>query len=96
VWPLDPLTLTPGLDTKLFSDILKKNLTSLANNTRHNILLEIALQAVGANGAVPVDLNSLLDGNHYVTVPVMTTVIIIILVGSIIGGVIITRLKGVK
>jgi hypothetical protein len=94
VWPLDPLTLTPGLDTKLFSDILKKNLTSLANNTRHNIPLEIALQAVGANGAILVDLNSLLHGHHYVTVPVMTTVIIIILVGSIIGGVVITRVKG--
>jgi hypothetical protein len=93
VWPFDPLTLTPGLDTKLFSDILKKNLTSLANNTRHNIPLEIALQAVGANRAVPVDLNSLLDGHHYVTVPVMTKVIIIILVGFVIGGVIITRLK---
>jgi hypothetical protein len=64
VWPFDPLTLTPGLDTKLFSDILKKNLTSLANNTRHNIPLEIALQAVGANGAIPVDLNSLLDGHQ--------------------------------
>jgi hypothetical protein len=23
VWPFDPLTLTPGLDTKLFSDVLK-------------------------------------------------------------------------
>jgi hypothetical protein len=56
--------------------------------------LEIALQAVGANGAVQVDLNSLLDGHHYVTVPVMTTVIIIILVGSVIEGVIITPLKG--
>jgi hypothetical protein len=60
VWPFKPLTLTPGLDTKRFSDILKKNLTSLANNTRHNIPLEIALQAVGANGEVPVDLNSML------------------------------------
>jgi hypothetical protein len=94
VWPFDPLTLTPGLDTKLFSDILKKNLTRLANNTRHNIPLEIALQAVGANVAIPVDLNSLLDGHHYVMVPVMTTVIIIILVGSVIGGVVITRVKG--
>jgi hypothetical protein len=71
-----------------------KNLTSLANNTRHNIPLEIALQAVGANGAVPVDLNSLLDRHHYVTVPVMTTVIKIILVCSVIGGVVITRVKG--
>jgi hypothetical protein len=47
VWPCDPLTLTLGLDTKLFTDILKKNLTSLANNTRHNIPLEIALQSSG-------------------------------------------------
>jgi hypothetical protein len=91
VWPFDLLTLSPGLDTEQFSDILKKNLTSLANNTRHNIPLEIALQAVGANGKVPVDLNSLLDGHHYVTVPVMTTVIIIIIVGSVVGGVIIAR-----
>jgi hypothetical protein len=90
VWPFEPLTLTPGLDTKRFSDILKKNLTSLANNTRHNIPLEIALQAVGANGEVPVDLNSMLDGHHYVTVPVMTTIIIVILVGSVVGGVVIT------
>jgi hypothetical protein len=94
VWPFDPLTLTLGLDTKLFSNILKKNLTSLANNTRHNIPLEIALQAVGANGRIPVDLNSLLDGHHYVTVTVMTTVIIIIPVGSTIGGVVIIRVKG--
>jgi hypothetical protein len=61
-------------------------LSSLANNTRHNIPLEIALQAVGANGEILVNLNNLLDGHHYVTVPVMTTVIIIILV--------ITRMKG--
>jgi hypothetical protein len=94
VWPFDPLTLTPGLDTKLFSDILKKNLTSLTNNTGHNLPLEIALQAVGANGQIPVDLNSWLDGHHYVTVPVMTTVIIIILVGSTIGCVEITCVKG--
>jgi hypothetical protein len=92
VCPFDPLTLTPGLATKLVSEILKKNLTSLAKNTRHN--MEIALQAVGANGVVPVDLNSLLDRHHYFTVPVMTTVIIIILVGSVIGGVVITRVKG--
>jgi hypothetical protein len=49
VWPFDPSTLTPGLDTKKFSDILKRNLTRLANNTRHNIPLEIALQAVGGS-----------------------------------------------
>jgi hypothetical protein len=94
VWLFDPLTLTPGLDTKLFSGILKKNLTSLANNTRHNISLEIALQAVGANGEIPVNLNDLLDGHHYVTVLVMTTVIIIILISSTIGGVVITCVKG--
>jgi hypothetical protein len=91
VWPFDPKTLTPGLDTKRFSDILKRNLTSLANNTRHNIPLEIALQAMGASDGVPVDLNSVLDGHHYVTVPVMTIVIIVILGGSVVGGVIITR-----
>jgi hypothetical protein len=43
VWPFDPSTLTPGLDAKKFSDIIRRNLTSLANNTRHNIPLEIAL-----------------------------------------------------
>jgi hypothetical protein len=91
VWPFNPSTLTPGLDTKRFSDILKRNLNSLANNTRHNIPLEIALQAVGATDGVPMDLNSVLDGHHYVTVPVMTIVIIVILVGSVVGGVIITR-----
>jgi hypothetical protein len=94
VWPFNRLTLTLGLDTKLFSDILKKNLTSLANNTRHNMPLEIALQAVGANGEIPVNLNDLLDGHHYVTVPVMTTVIIIIIISATIGGVVITRVKG--
>jgi hypothetical protein len=34
VWPFDPLMLTPGLDTKKCSDIIKRNLTRLANNTR--------------------------------------------------------------
>jgi hypothetical protein len=48
VWPFDPSTLTPGLDTKKFSDIIRRNLTRLANNTRHNIPLEVALRAVGA------------------------------------------------
>jgi hypothetical protein len=57
VWPFDPSTLTPGLDTKKFSDILKRNLTRLANNTRHNIPLEVALQAVGATEGVPMDMN---------------------------------------
>jgi hypothetical protein len=93
VWPFDPLTLTPGLYTKLFGDILKKNLSSLENRTRHNIPLDRALQAVEANGEIPVNLNDLLDGHHYVTVPVMTTVIIMILLGATIGGVIITRMK---
>jgi hypothetical protein len=85
-----PKDTDAGLDTKRFSDILKRSLTSLANNTRHNIPLEIALQAVGASDGVPVDLNSVLDGHHYVTVPVMTIVIIVILGGSVVGGVIIT------
>jgi hypothetical protein len=43
------VTKTPGLDTKKFSEILRRNLTNLANNTRHNIPLEISLQAVGPN-----------------------------------------------
>jgi hypothetical protein len=90
VWPFDPLTLTPGLDTKKFSDILKRNLTGLANNTRHNIPLEVALQAVGATEVVPMDMNGVLDGHHYVTVPVIM-VIIIILTGAVVLGVIIVR-----
>jgi hypothetical protein len=81
----------PGLDTKRFSDILKRNLTRLANNTRHNIPLEIALQAVGATDGVPMDLNGVLDGHHYVTVPVMTIIIVFILSGAVVGGVIIAR-----
>jgi hypothetical protein len=48
VWPFDPSMLTPGLDTKKFSDIIRRNLTRLAINTRHNIPLEVALQVVGA------------------------------------------------
>jgi hypothetical protein len=81
VWPFDPLTLTPGLDTKKFSEILRRNLTNLANNTRHNIPLEIALQAVGAEYGVPMDLNQVLDKHHYVTVTV--TVLILIVGGTI-------------
>jgi hypothetical protein len=42
VCPFDPSTLTLGLDTKKLSKILKRNLTMLANNTRHNIPLEVA------------------------------------------------------
>jgi hypothetical protein len=79
VWPFDQLTLTPGLDTKKFSEILRRNLTNLANNTRHNIPLEIALQAVGAEYGVPMDLNQVLDNPHYVTVPI---VVLILFVGG--------------
>jgi hypothetical protein len=81
VWPFDPLTLTPGLDTKKFSEIPRRNLTNLANNTRHNIPLAISLQAVGAEYGVPMDLNQVLDKHHYVTVPV--TVLILIVGGTI-------------
>jgi hypothetical protein len=91
VWPFDPSTLTPGLDTKKFSDILKRNLTRLANNTRHNIPLEVALQAVGATDGVPMDMNGVLDGHHYVTVPVITIIIILILTGAVVFAVIIVR-----
>jgi hypothetical protein len=73
------LTLTPGLDTKKFSEILRRNLTNLANNTSHNIPLEIALQAVGAEYGVPMNLNEVLDNHHYVTVPI---VVVIIFVGT--------------
>jgi hypothetical protein len=91
VWPFDPLTLTPGLDTKKFSEILRRNLANLANNTRHNIPLEIALQAVGAEYGVPMNLNEVLDNHHYVTVP---SVVLIIFVGGtilVIMGVMIAR-----
>jgi hypothetical protein len=64
VWPFDPLTLTPGLDSKKFSDIIKRNLTRLANNTRHNIPLEVALWAVGAEYGVPLNMNDVLDQHH--------------------------------
>jgi hypothetical protein len=83
VWPFDPLTLTPGLDTKKFSEIPRGNLTNLANNIRHNIPLEIALQAVGAEYGVPMDLNQVLDNHHYVTVPLT---VLILFVGSPPGG----------
>jgi hypothetical protein len=49
------------------------------------------LRAVAANGDLPVNLN--LDNHHYVTVPVLTMVIIIILIGAIIGAVVIKRVK---
>jgi hypothetical protein len=91
VWPFVPLTLTPGLNTKKFSEILRRNLTNLANNTRHNIPLEIALQAVGAEYGVPMNLNEVLDNHHYVTVPI---VVLIIFVGAtilVIMGVMIAR-----
>jgi hypothetical protein len=89
VWPFYLSTLTPGLDTKKFSDVIRRNLTRLANNTRHNIPLEVALQAVGAEYGVPLNLNEVLDGHHYVTVPIMTGFIGIILTISVIFGVII-------
>jgi hypothetical protein len=68
MWPFDPSTLTPGLDTKKFSDIIRRNLTRLANNTRHSIPLEVALRAVGAKYGVPLNMNDVLDEHHYVTV----------------------------
>jgi hypothetical protein len=79
VWPCNPLT--PGLDTKKFSEILIRNLTKLANNTRHNIPLEVAVQAVGAEDGVPMELNQVLDNHHYVTVSV--TVLVLIIGGTI-------------
>jgi hypothetical protein len=91
LWPFDPSTLMLGLDTKKFSDILKRNLTRLANSTRHNIPLEVALQAVGATDGVPLDMNGVLDDHHYVTVPVITIIIIIILTGAVVFALIIVR-----
>jgi hypothetical protein len=91
MWPFDPSTLTPGLDTKKFSDIIRRNLTTLANNTRHNIPLEIALQAVGAEYRVPMNLNDVLDNHHYVTVPIVTVIIVIEMTIAVIFAVMIAR-----
>jgi hypothetical protein len=89
VWPLDPSMLTPGLDTKKFSDIIKRNLTGLENKTRHNIPLEAALRAVGAEYGVPLNMNDVLDKHHYVTVPIIMVIIVIILTIAVIFGVVI-------
>jgi hypothetical protein len=91
VWPFDPSTLKPGLDTKKFSDIIKRNLTRLANNTRHNIPLEVALQAMGGEYGVPLNMNDELDKHHYVTVPIVTVSIVIILTIAVIFAVVIVR-----
>jgi hypothetical protein len=89
VWPFNPLTLTPGFDTKKFSEILRRNLTNWANNTRHNIPLEIALQAVGAEYGVPINLNEVLDNHHYVTVPIVLLIIFVGVTILVIMGVMI-------
>ncbi len=94
VWPFDPLTLTQGLDTKKFSEILRKNLTDLANNTRHNIPLEVALQAVGAEYGIPMNLNQVLDEHQKVTVPM--TVVTILVVGLIIAVMAVAIWRGAK
>jgi hypothetical protein len=91
VWPFDPSTLTPGLDTKKFSDIIRRNLTRLANNTRHNIPLEVALRAVGAEYGGPVHMNDVLNEHNYVTVPIITVIIVIILTIAVIFAVVIAR-----
>jgi hypothetical protein len=91
VWPFDPLTLTPGLDTKKFSEILRRNLTNLSNNTRHNIPLEIALQAVGAEYGVPMNLNEVLNNHHFVTVPIVVLIIFVGATNLVIMGVMIAR-----
>jgi hypothetical protein len=91
VWPFDPLTLTPGLNTKKFCEILRRNLTNLANNTRHNIPLEIALQVVGAEYGVPMNLNDVLDNHHYVTVPIVVVIIVVGMTIIVIFAVMIAR-----
>jgi hypothetical protein len=91
VWPFDPSTLTRGLDTKKFSDLIKRNLTRLANNTRHNIPLEVALRAVGAEYGVPLNMNDVLEEHNYVTVPIITVIILIILTIAVIFRVVIVR-----
>jgi hypothetical protein len=94
VWPFDPLTLTQGLDTKKFSEILRKNLTDLANNTRHNIPLEVALQAVGAEYGVPMNMNQILDEHQKVTVPL--TVVTIMGGGFILAVMAVAIWRGIK
>jgi hypothetical protein len=91
VWPFDPSTLTPGLDMKKFSDIIRRNLTNLGNNTRHNIPLEIPFQAVWAEYGVPMNLNNVLDNHHYVTVPIVTGIIVIGMTIAVIFAVIIAH-----
>jgi hypothetical protein len=91
VCPFNPSTLTPGLDTKKFCDIIRKDLTNLANNTRHNIPLEIALQAVGAEYGVPMNPNDVLDNHHYVTVTIVTVIIVIMMTIAVIFAVMIAR-----
>jgi hypothetical protein len=71
-------------------------LSSLESSARHSIPLDRALQAVAANGEIPMNMNNLLDSHHYVTVPVLTTVIFMILIAATIGGVVITRMKAVN
>jgi hypothetical protein len=51
------------------------------------------LQAAAANREIKVNLNDLLDNHPYVSMPVLTTVIIMILIGATIGGVVIKRMK---
>jgi hypothetical protein len=62
-WPFGLLTLTPGLNTKVFSKLLM-NMSSLKNRTPHNIPLDTALQSVATNGEIPVNLIDLLDNLH--------------------------------
>jgi hypothetical protein len=57
--PFEPLTLSQGLNTKVFSGLLK-NLTVLESSKIHLILL----RAVAANGEIRVNLNDLLDMHH--------------------------------
>jgi hypothetical protein len=92
--PFDPLTLTPGLDTKKFSEILRRYLTKLANNTRHNIPLEVALQAVGAEYGVPMNMNQILDKHQKVTVPL--TMVTLIGGGVILAVIGVTIWRGIK
>jgi hypothetical protein len=68
-------------------------MSALKNTTRHNIPLDRALQAVAAKGEIPVNLNNFLDNHHYVTIPVLTTVIICIRLAAIVAAIIIKQVR---
>jgi hypothetical protein len=86
-----PVEVDAGFGHEKLSDIIRRNLTRLANNTRHNIPLEVVLQAVGAEYGVPLNLNDVFDNHHYVTVPIVTVIIVIMRTIAVIFAVMIVH-----